>query len=352
MDAGGNVSRGSNTFVPASDEITGGSYDAAGDLLQWTTNLGTGAVEYDFLTRLTSVGYKSDFGNQTTITNVFDPLGHRISGDDAYVYDGDSLVDRDSAGVSEYYIWGPTGLIQEFGATQENGSLSPVAVYTYSFDPNGNTVDRVDDYPNGSGYKVVLDLSQAYDAYGELVWQPDPFIPGDGYADLYVEDIPQALVHRYKGQYGYVTDTESNLIYCLTRFYDPYSARWITRDPSGLDGGINTYQYCIGDPVNSADPSGTDAWPVVVGQFFEQYGPFARFYPLADAAAASALLWAVIRHTASEDVEYSGWISSRNGNKFFPLIPTRGCHTHSLYYSAVLPAREIDAHLPHAHQGW
>jgi RHS repeat-associated protein len=70
-----------------------------------------------------------------------------------------------------------------------------------------------------------------------------------------------ALVHRYKGQYGYVTDTESNLIYCQNRFYDPYSARWITRDPSGLDGGINTYQYCLGDPINNVDPDGSQALP-------------------------------------------------------------------------------------------
>jgi RHS repeat-associated protein len=175
-------------------------------------------------------------------------------------------------------------LIQEFGATQGNGSLSPVAIYTYNFDPNGNTVDRVDDYPNQSGYRAELDLPSVYDAYGELVWKPDVFIPGDGFPDYYFGSIPEPLVHRYKGQYGYVTDTESNLIYCQNRFYDPYTARWVTRDPSGLDGGINTYQYCLGDPIDNNDPTGYqtavqtflddwtwseyvgDAWAVVRGE--------------------------------------------------------------------------------------
>jgi RHS repeat-associated protein len=268
MDAGGNVSRGSNTFVPATDQISGGSYDAAGDLLQWNTSLGTAGVDYDLLTRLTYVGYTSEDSPEILTTNVFDPLGLRNSRNasyvdgaapatnDAYVYDGSTLIDRDSSGVSEYYIWGPTGLIQEFGATQGNGSLSPVAIYAYNFDPNGNTVDRADDYPNQSGYRAELDLPSVYDAYGELVWKPNVFIPGNGFPDYYFGSIPEPLVHRYKGQYGYVTDTESNLIYCQNRFYDPYSARWLTRDPSGLDGGINTYQYCLGDPINNVDPNG------------------------------------------------------------------------------------------------
>jgi RHS repeat-associated protein len=268
MDAGGNVSRGSNTFVPATDQISGGSYDAAGDLLQWNTSLGTAGVDYDLLTRLTYVGYTSEDSPEILTTNVFDPLGLRNSRNasyvdgaapatnDAYVYDGSTLIDRDSSGVSEYYIWGPTGLIQEFGATQGNGSLSPVAIYTYNFDPNGNTVDRADDYPDQSGYRAGLDLPSVYDAYGELVWKPDVFIPGNGFPDYYFGSIPEPLVHRYKGQNGYVTDTESNLIYCQNRFYDPYSARWLTRDPSGLDGGINTYQYCLGDPINNVDPDG------------------------------------------------------------------------------------------------
>jgi RHS repeat-associated protein len=82
-----------------------------------------------------------------------------------------------------------------------------------------------------------------------------------------------ALVHRYKGQYGYVTDTESNLIYCQNRFYDPYSARWITRDPSGLDGGINTYQYCLGDPIDNIDPTGLS--PVIkVLEFIGESGRY------------------------------------------------------------------------------
>lgn len=63
---------------------------------------------------------------------------------------------------------------------------------------------------------------------------------------------------RYKGQAGYFTDTDTDLIYCHHRYYDPVAGRWISRDPTGLDGGVNTYQYCGGRPLAGADPSGLD----------------------------------------------------------------------------------------------
>jgi len=41
------------------------------------------------------------------------------------------------------------------------------------------------------------------------------------------------------------------------RLYDVYSARWLTRDPIGYDGGQNLYGYVSGNPVMAADPFGT-----------------------------------------------------------------------------------------------
>ncbi len=41
------------------------------------------------------------------------------------------------------------------------------------------------------------------------------------------------------------------------RYYAPTLARFISRDPIGFDGGINLYTYCVDDPINLIDPSGT-----------------------------------------------------------------------------------------------
>ncbi|WP_353327979.1 RHS repeat-associated core domain-containing protein, partial [Chitiniphilus shinanonensis] len=45
------------------------------------------------------------------------------------------------------------------------------------------------------------------------------------------------------------------------RYYDPEVGRYITRDPIGLRGGINTYSYVGGKPLLYIDSLGLDAIP-------------------------------------------------------------------------------------------
>jgi uncharacterized protein RhaS with RHS repeats len=40
------------------------------------------------------------------------------------------------------------------------------------------------------------------------------------------------------------------------RWYDPQLGRFVSEDPIGLGGGINTYAYVGNSPVNATDPSG------------------------------------------------------------------------------------------------
>jgi RHS repeat-associated protein len=216
-------------------------------------------VQYDALGKMTQFrglnatwlanGQLMAVGDESEI--VYDVDDHRIEQNSGHStewfgYDGDSLVYHllgDSSGsFAAFYVWGPTGPVMEI----DSGSPG---TQTYTFDPNGSLVAEI----QGGPTSFATDGPYLYDAYGLLV-------------SPYVSPLNYYCPFEYKGQAGYVSDqrssvdipghTTTSLVNCQHRWYDPYSGRWLSRDPAGLEGGENAYEFCDGNPLSKTDPSG------------------------------------------------------------------------------------------------
>jgi RHS repeat-associated protein len=77
-------------------------------------------------------------------------------------------------------------------------------------------------------------------------------------------------------------DPETGLYYYRMRYYDSAIGRFISEDPSGLDGGINRFRYVRNSPTNYVDPLGLkdcvvdDCMQNCLEQIFEQPIPNVR----------------------------------------------------------------------------
>jgi RHS repeat-associated protein len=161
-----------------------------------------------------------------------------------YQYDGLNPVDTLFDGYFTTSNLYGTGLDDLF-ESNDNG-LSD----SFLRDALGSTVALTDSSGN------VLDRT-TYDPYGNTT-DPNP---------------GQASVFEFAGR-----ENDGNSFYYMRgRSYDPSIARFISRDPAGLAGGINMYAYAGDSPTNFTDPLGLGfgdgVFPGVPGGAPEGGGP-------------------------------------------------------------------------------
>ena len=85
----------------------------------------------------------------------------------------------------------------------------------------------------------VVVATYEYSPYGELIAQDGPN----------ANSCPFGWSTKYR-------DSETGLVYYGKRFYDPKAGKWLTVDPVGEAGGLNTTEFVGGDPVNNWDAMG------------------------------------------------------------------------------------------------
>ena len=69
--------------------------------------------------------------------------------------------------------------------------------------------------------------------------------------------------YRYAGAWGYQSHDDFPFLHVGHRWYDPETGRFLQRDPRGIAGGLNVYEYVQNNPLLSVDPSGLGWWDKV-----------------------------------------------------------------------------------------
>jgi len=172
----------------------------------------------------------------TTAVYKYNPQNQRIS--------------KKVGNQTTFYLYAGANLIAEYNGagqrTKRYDYLPGKYVATQIQDQNG-TYEVHDDHLDtprlmtNSSKQVVW--KSDHQAFGQTSPKQDPDGNGKGIT----------FNQRFPGQYY---DKETGLYYNWNRYYDPSIGRYVTSDPIGLDGGINTYNYVDGSPLIYWDDGG------------------------------------------------------------------------------------------------
>ena len=153
-----------------------------------------------------------------------------------FVYDGYKLIQvldaLNSDAATMAFAWHPesTGLDTPFSMMYDGET------YYYVTDGNKNVMSLID----AAGTKAA---EYVYDPFGRLLSSTG--------------ELAEINPFRFSSEYH---DDETGLVYYNYRYYSPELGRWISRDPTEEEGGVNLYAMVGNNPVNRWDHLGFSFW--------------------------------------------------------------------------------------------
>jgi RHS repeat-associated protein len=197
------------------------SYDANGNLI----SDGVKTFQWDAENRLTAVLQ----GSAVLASFTYDATGRRhqkvVDGvTHTYVYDGAEIAEeRLSSGATIRY-WHGLGIDRHLAMQDQTG----VATY-FVGDHLGSVTQTLNAAAN-------ITLTRQYDPWGKMS-------AGETAAGFAFT--------------GREWDPETDLYFYRNRYYSALLGRFISEDPTGVEGGVNFYAYVEASPISGVDPFGT-----------------------------------------------------------------------------------------------
>lgn len=148
-----------------------------------------------------------------------------------------------------------------------------IAMVDYQSNTNGDLFFMVNDHLGTP--QLLVDAAQ------QVVWS----VKQSPFGEVTVNgDVEQPL--RFPGQYA---DSETGYSYNYFRDYDPTLGRYIESDPIGLEAGVNTFGYVMGNPVLKMDLNG-----LLESDVIREWNNFGKHYPQLTANMSVRPSWAIM----------------------------------------------------------
>ncbi|HDR9797799.1 TPA: RHS domain-containing protein [Burkholderia cenocepacia] len=242
-------------------------YDARGNLVRKRTPAGEQEYEWDEFNRLLSARV-AETARQSQARYFYDAFGRRIAKEvngerTVFGWDGDTLAYESDGERGTHYLYEPGTFVPlaQYVAGPVEGIATPEWKSTDRYVPEEDPLQKV---PERRGDAVVfyyhcdqIGTPQLLtDDDGDVVWEASYKAWGEAREVIARASKAAGIVAknplRFQGQQ---VDAETGLHYNWHRYYDSDIGRFVSKDPIGLVGGINVYQYAS-NPVEWIDPLG------------------------------------------------------------------------------------------------
>ncbi|WP_338525219.1 RHS repeat-associated core domain-containing protein [Pseudomonas batumici] len=334
-----------STTLPSAVSTT--SYNAANQLTAW----GGATLLYDANGNMTSDGSNTyTWDSRQRLSTLTGTTSGSFSYDAA-----DRRSQKTIAGQTTSYVFDGINLVQELA-----GAVTPTVQANLLTGGVDEVFSRTE--AGGSTYSYLVDALGSTQALTDSTGASTTQYTYDPYGQTSSSGSASANSQQYTGR----ENDGTGLYYYRARYYSPGFGRFISGDPIGLAGGINTYAYANGNPIRYTDSRGLDVYvgntsqvaglhqKIIVdtpnGQYGQSYGMNSRTDPQqgmfeaanvapAPGQAGSGIVYPdsdpttqiqkTLHTTPEEDAVIVQYLKNQLGNTGPYNVVTNSCRTYS-----------------------